>query len=178
MLYDPLPEWEQVRKPKELPFWWDNMESVPIAKAAKKGPKEYREMPGMEAILHCLERHSRLSGTQLQIHIGHNYEVRGHNRFWRLAQPDEPQPVPFIHATEGTGTMQKRLLRHFGQHPDGWFSPNELRQALKNDRIEKLIKCLHNLYLAGKIERRLDLAPRRHPYQYRGLLQQTPVAGS
>lgn len=194
MSYDPLPEWEQIRKPKELPFWWDNIESVPIAKAAQKGPREYQGMTGMEMILCCLSKHPRLSCSQLKTHIGYNrssimdwlnkllqqgkvtYEVRSHNRFWRLAHPDEPQPV--LSTQERTGTMQKRLLRHFWQQPDRWFSPHELQQLLKDDRIEKLIKSLHSLYLAGKIERCLDPAPHRHPYQYRGRRQPAPVAGS
>lgn len=192
MTYPPLPEWEQVRRPKELPEWWDKIETVPIeseAERIKKSANKYAEMHGMEAIVCCLreakkplrfreifdalgKKETSVAGWLHRL-LGNGvvaHEERERVRYWRLLEPGGTPPV--LDGKVHYGPIQRHLIALLKANPERWFSPQELQPALGISRISKVIQSLQSLVRTGEIEARLvpDLAlihPRRHPYRYR-----------
>lgn len=192
MTYPPLPEWEQVRQPKELPKWWTEIEAVPIeseAERTKKSANKYAGMPGMEAILCCLQEANKpLRFREIYAALGKKensvagwlyrlqgngvvaYEERDRVRYWRLLKPGETPAA--LDSKLHYGPIQWRLLTVLKAHPERWFTPHDLRPMLGISRISKVIQSLQSLVRTGEIEARQEpdkilIHPRRHPYHYR-----------
>lgn len=192
MAYDPLPDWEQVRKPKELPKWWYEIESAsvkPEAERIKKATNKYAGLPGLQAVLCCLKdakstlRFRQIVNTldrqessvaswlhRLQENGRVTYEMHDNSRYWRLSRPGETsQPLTntFRH-----GPIQRQILALLKPNQERWFSPSELLPLLGIRRVNKIIQSLQSLAHTGELVQRLDPArcnsdTRRHPYQYR-----------
>lgn len=191
MSYPPLPEWEQVRIPKKLPKWWTEIEAIPIeseAEITKKSANKYAAMPGMEAILCCLQeankplkfRHivnalgkkeTSVAGWlhRLQGNGVVTYEERDRVRYWRLLKPGEIRPS--LDSKIHYGPIQRHLITVLKANPERWFSPKELQALLGISHINKVIQSLQSLVRTGEVEARREpdrplIHPRRHPYCY------------
>lgn len=192
MAYPPLPEWEQVRKPKKLPKWWNEIGTVTIeseAERTEKSANKYAGMPGMEAIICCLreaknplrfreifnalgKKETSVAGWlhRLQGNGVVTHEERERVRYWRLLKPGEIRPA--LDSKIHYGPIQRHLITVLKAHPERWFTPQELQPMLGLSRISKVIQSLQSLVRTGEIEVQREpdrplIHPRRHPYRYR-----------
>ena len=202
MTYPPLPEWEQVRKPKKMAEWWDNFESTIIDFGEEEGHKttnKYANLKGPEAILRCLQeaktplrfrrivnlldrQETSVAGwLRRLLETGKiTYEDHSDNvRYWRLLRPGEtPRSLDSVRY----GPIQRQLIAVLKPNPGRWFSPQELQQLLGLSRIGKVTQSLQSLVRTGDIEAQRNPDhrhgfPYRHPYRYRWPAAEAVVSG-
>lgn len=188
MAYAPLPEWEQVRKPKRMPKWWDEFESIQKAEAEKSREvtNRYDGLPGLQAVLCCLReankplqfrqivkaldrKETSVAGWLHRLLESGNviYEEHDRIRWWRLSSGE---PTRSSDGTVHYGPIQRKILTLLRINPERWFTPQELQPLLGLSRVSRIIQSLRSLVRTGEVEQQFNATitpPRRHPYRYR-----------